>query len=126
MLVDERDCGRTGYVIPTSSGDQIFRRASRHRESTLQGTLPATDFVNANPEQSQQFVTTIEAITHKRLNDDVLAGLGNPHVHHRPAPAAAEAADDAIASVFSLGRSTGSRALPGTSPHEAAIRRAGF
>jgi NitT/TauT family transport system substrate-binding protein len=76
VLVDERDLwpgGRyvtTHLIVATSFLDDHPDVVKR----LLQGHVATTEFVNANPEEAQQLANDqLEAITQKRMDDDVLA-----------------------------------------------------
>jgi NitT/TauT family transport system substrate-binding protein len=102
VLVDERDLwpdGRyvtTHLIVATTFLDEHPDVVKR----LLQGHVAATDFVTANPDESQQFANDgIEAITQKRMDDDVLAAAWN-NLTFTTDPVATslqKSADDAIA-----------------------------
>ena len=102
VLVDERDLWPDGQYVTTHLivATKFLDEHPDVVKRLLQGHVTATDFVNANPEESQQFVNDgIEAITQKRMNDDVLAGAWT-NLTFTTDPVASslqKSADDAIA-----------------------------
>ena len=77
VLVDERDLWPDGQYVTTHLivATKFLDEHPDVVKRLLQGHVAATDFVNANPEESQRLVNDgIEAITQKRMNDEVLAG----------------------------------------------------
>jgi NitT/TauT family transport system substrate-binding protein len=102
VLVDERDLWPDGKYVTTHLivATKFLDEHPDVVKRLLQGHVAATDFVNANPEESQQFVNDgIEAITQKRMDDDVLAGAWT-NLTFTADPVASslqKSADDAIA-----------------------------
>ena len=73
VLVDERDLWPDGQYVTTHLivATKFLDEHPDVVKRLLQGHVAATDFVNANPEESQQLVNDgIEAITQKRMNDE--------------------------------------------------------
>jgi sulfonate transport system substrate-binding protein len=102
VLVDERDLWPDGQYVTTHLivATKFLDEHPDVVKRLLQGHVAATDFVNANPEESQQFANDgIEAITQNRMNDDVLAGAWT-NLTFTTDPVAGslqKSADDAIA-----------------------------
>ena len=102
VLVDERDLWPDGQYVTTHLivATPFLDEHPDVVKRLLQGHVEATDFVNANPEDAQRLVNDgIEAITQKRMNDDVLAGAWkNLTFTNDPiASSLQKSADDAIA-----------------------------
>ena len=77
VLVDERDLWPDGQYVTTHLivATTFLDEHPDVVKRLLQGHAAATDFVNANPDEAQRLTNDgIEAITQKRMNDDVLAG----------------------------------------------------
>ncbi|HWM18860.1 MAG TPA: aliphatic sulfonate ABC transporter substrate-binding protein [Ilumatobacteraceae bacterium] len=102
VLVDERDLWPDGQYVTTHLivSTKFLDEHPDVVKRLLQGHVAATDFVNANPEESQRLVNDgIEAITQKRMNDEVLAGTWT-NLTFTTDPIASslqKSADDAIA-----------------------------
>ena len=102
VLVDERDLWPDRQYVTTHLivAAKFLDEHPDVVKRLLQGHVAATDFVTANPDESQQFANDgIEAITQKRMDDDVLAGAWN-NLTFTTDPAASSlqmSADDAIA-----------------------------
>ena len=102
VLVDERDLWPDGQYVTTHLivATTFLDEHPDVVKRLLQGHVDATDFVNANPEEAQRLTNDgIEAITQKRMNDDVLAGAWK-NLTFTTDPVASslqKSADDAIA-----------------------------
>jgi NitT/TauT family transport system substrate-binding protein len=102
VLVDERDLWPDGRYVTTHLivATKFLDEHPDVVKRLLQGHVEATDFVNANPAESQTYVNDgVEAITQKRMNDDVLAAAWT-NLTFTADPVASslqKSADDAIA-----------------------------
>jgi NitT/TauT family transport system substrate-binding protein len=102
VLVDERDLWPDGQYVTTHLvvATEFLDEHPDVVKRLLQGHVAATEFVNANPQEAQRLVNDgIEAITQKRMDDDVLAGAWT-NLTFTTDPVAGslqKSADDAIA-----------------------------
>jgi NitT/TauT family transport system substrate-binding protein len=102
VLVDERDLWPDGQYVTTHLivATKFLDEHPDVVKRLLEAHVAATDFVNANSEEAQRLANDgIEAITQKRMNDDVLAGAWK-NLTFTTDPIASslqKSADDAIA-----------------------------